>query len=38
MIIALIAAAIFLTRNWSWETTAQLKSRLAPLRRLRKPS
>jgi PiT family inorganic phosphate transporter len=30
--------AIFLTRNWSWESRAQLKSRLAPLRRVRKPS
>lgn len=33
----LIALTIYLTRNWSWETTAQIKSRLALLiRRARK--
>ncbi len=32
----LAGTTIVLTRNWSWESLAQLKSRLAPLRRVRK--
>jgi inorganic phosphate transporter, PiT family len=31
-----IISIIFVTRNWSWESMAQVKSRLAPLRRVRK--
>ncbi len=38
VIALLTVSAIFLTRNWTWESRAQLKIRLAPLRRVRKPS
>ncbi|MEK7059725.1 MAG: inorganic phosphate transporter [Patescibacteria group bacterium] len=34
---AIAIATIFLTRNWTWESRAQLKSRLAVLRPVRKP-
>lgn len=37
-VLLLIVPAIFLTRNWSWESMAQFKSRLAVLRRNRKLS
>jgi inorganic phosphate transporter, PiT family len=32
----LAAASIFVTRNWSWESLAQVRSRLAPLKRVRR--
>ncbi|HYH55346.1 MAG TPA: hypothetical protein VD772_01965, partial [Anseongella sp.] len=32
----IIVGTIFITRNWSWESLAQIKSRLAPLRRVRR--
>ena len=32
----LAVLTIFVTRNWSWESLAQFKSRLAPLRRVRR--
>jgi PiT family inorganic phosphate transporter len=38
VIMLLAAATIFLTRNWSWESLAQVKSRFSFLRRVRRPS
>jgi PiT family inorganic phosphate transporter len=34
----LIVLTIYLTRHWTWETTAQIRSRLAIIRRPRRPA
>jgi PiT family inorganic phosphate transporter len=38
IIMLLVGSTIYLTRNWSWESLAQIKSRFSFLRRVRRPS